>query len=184
MKEMMMKQFAGILALTLLLGGALVHAEDAAGGKADNSAANDPRHGDWSVHCVEKKDDKPGCFMYQNLFNKENKQLVMRVAIGFLEKKNEPVSMMTLPLGVGLRAGVLIQVDDNKSGQAPYEYCDKVGCRVTMKLGKEAVETMRKGKVMNVSFATVQRQKVAVPVSLKGFNEALDEVLKKNGIDK
>ncbi len=182
MKQSLKKLSTLVFTVALVFGATGALAEQAE--KADPSAAKDPRIGDWSIHCVDKKDDKPGCFIYQNLFNKENKQLVMRVAIGFLDRENGPVSMLTLPLGVGLRAGVLIQVDDNKGGQAPYEYCDKVGCRVTMKLGDDAIATMRKGKVMNVSFATVQRQKVTVPVSLNGFSKALDEVLKKNGIKK
>ncbi len=179
------RSIALLFAAGLLLAAGGVFAEQAASSGADPKAAQDPRVGDWSIHCVEQqKKDRPGCFLYQNLFDKKQKKLVMRIAIGFLEKKNEPVAMLTLPLGVGLRAGVLIKIDDNKGGEAPYEYCDRVGCRVTMKLAEEVVKSMREGKTMNISFATIQRQKVTVPVSLKGFDKAYEQVLKKNGIKK
>jgi invasion protein IalB len=66
---------------------------------------------------------------------------------------------------------------DNAALQAlQIQTCDARGCYAGMPISPENLGAMRTGTKLNVVFEDLKRQKITVPVPLKGFAEALNKL--------
>jgi invasion protein IalB len=168
-----MKLLLGCLLSALVFVFSSVFAEDA----KPTAAATKPNikaFGNWGLLCKDRVIEKPECHIFQNLSVKDSKKPVLHFAVGYVGDHDEPVAVLTLPLGVSLRVGVKIQVDEEKPALAPFEYCDQVGCRVNMRIPEKSLEMMKKGKQMMVSFADLKRKEIKLPLSMEGFTDAFN----------
>ncbi len=78
------------------------------------------------------------------------------------------------PLGVLLKNGVVIGVDDAKPKQYPYSYCNNVGCIAQVGFTGLELQALRKGKTAKITvvMANNRQNPLIIPVSLKGFAPA------------
>lgn len=134
--------------------------------------------GKWGTICDKLPNDgnKEVCFASQTLILQENNSEVLYIAIGKLPGVKEPMLAMTTPLRTFLPAGITIKIDDNPKQVLPHEFCDNIGCHLRVGVKPEVIESMKKGNKINIEFRDGIGQKLAIPVSLKGFTKAYQEL--------
>ncbi|MSR15014.1 MAG: invasion associated locus B family protein [Gammaproteobacteria bacterium] len=131
--------------------------------------------GSWTAKCEAPKGGiEGGCFIYQNLVLREGGQRVLQVAVGYVPNSQEPIALLSLPLGISLPPGVSIEIKSNEPLRFPVERCEPNGCRAGLKLKQEFVTKLAQAEQMTVRFHDAQRQPIEVPLSLKGLAEGLE----------
>jgi len=132
---------------------------------------------DWTIRCNDNPQNAAtgGCVMFQAVVNKETNRAIMQVAIGYLaqEQVKTPAAVITLPLGVRLPPGVIMQVDEKDSTNFPFERCLPEGCMVQFRLTADQIAVFKGGTAGKFTFQHASGQPVAIPFSLKGFTAAL-----------
>lgn len=136
---------------------------------------------DWFKECEMVTDEKGEqieiCQISQTLIDKDTDQPMMKIAVGYVPDKAEPVAVITLPLGIFLPPGIELQIDGKgKVGRLPINTCLPSGCQAGVQLDEEFVGRMKQGVQMTVTFGNPQGKGVAAPVSLKGFTAGLASV--------
>lgn len=136
----------------------------------------------WAIKC-EKPDEKQKaqgavevCYAFQNVITKEGSQRVLNIAVGHAPKVTDPVALITLPLGIALPPGAALIVDEDKPIRFPIERCEPGGCRAGLKLEKELLGKLTGAKKVQVSFSDAAHRPVAIPLSMKGFEAALQSL--------
>lgn len=129
---------------------------------------------DWKVGCDKKPDSEEKiCHLQQLITEGEKKNPVLMVAAGYLPGREAPTIIVTLPLGVLLPPGLTLQVDDNDAVAFPFEVCDPVGCRAGIELKDPLLKQFKSGNKAKLTFASMQRKPIGVPISLSGFTAGL-----------
>lgn len=160
-----------LISLLLAMSFASVHAaEDAI-----------PTFGDWAKNCETSKDpegvEQEICYVFQTVSNKENGQMIMQVRVGFAPGKNDPIMIVTLPLGALLPPGAAFMVDGADPVKLPFLACGREGCTtVGQPLSEAVISAMRKGDQGSVRVALLNQKVLPVPVSLKGFTRAYNSI--------
>lgn len=131
--------------------------------------------GDWRIVC-DTAESARRCSMVQHLTLKESGDTVLQMVIGHIANQDRPVALITAPLGVNLPAGLDVVVDKGKAQHYAYEFCDSSGCRVAFPLDKATLRAYRRGRYAHVTIANRQRNKITVPVSLKGFSKGIERL--------
>jgi invasion protein IalB len=139
---------------------------------------------DWFKECEMVTDEKGEqieiCQISQTLIDKDSDQPMMKIAVGYVPDKEQPVAVITLPLGIFLPPGIELQIDGTgKVGRLPINTCLPSGCQAGVQLDEDFVSRMKKGNQMTVTFGNPQGKGVAAPVSLKGFTAGLESVARK-----
>ena len=65
-----------------------------------------------------------------------------------------------------------VAIDDGKPETLQIQTCDAKGCYAGAPLTQEKLGAMSKGQKLNVVFQDLKKQKITVPVPLKGFEDA------------
>ena len=145
-----------------------------------NAAPKDGEKFDnWAIKC-EKPDEKQKsqgafevCYAFQNVVTKEGSQRVLNIAVGYAPKVTDPVALITLPLGIALPPGASLTMDEAKPIQFPIERCEPGGCRAGLKLEKALLDQLSAAKKVQIGFSDAAHRPVQIPLSMKGFTEAL-----------
>ena len=162
------RRVLAILTATLLL---------AAAGLCSAAPKDGQTFGDWAVRCEKPKNaPKETCFIFQNHVTKKDHKPVLRIAVGYLPTKNQPVAVITMPLGIALPPGVQIKVDNNEAVRVPVERCEPQGCRAGVILGDKLLAQLKAGQKAEITFDDGARHPITVPVSLKGFTAGLSSL--------
>ena len=134
----------------------------------------------WSVVCGDDKNAQT-CRMEQKLFAQKvvkGRQRTLGKMLGLTVRyagkdSRQPVLVMDLPLGVDLRAGMVLRIDNGKETTARYLRCTKNGCSSRLRLTPQMVAMMRKGSKLQIGFRPFGSAKtMVVDASLKGFTKA------------
>jgi invasion protein IalB len=137
-------------------------------------AQDSQTYGNWTAKCEAPKDGiEGGCFIFQNLVLREGGQRVLQVAVGYVPNSQEPIALLSLPLGISLPPGVSIEIKADAPLRFPVERCEPNGCRAGLKLQREFLEQLAHADQMTVRFHDAQRQPIEVPLSLKGLADGL-----------
>ena len=130
---------------------------------------------DWTVRCDENPGNAAagGCYILQNVVNKETQQPVMQFAIGRLKSDGSPVAVITVPLGIRLPPGVAMQIDQQAPERMPVERCLPEGCKIQFRLSPEQIAAFKAGAGGQLTFQDVTGRSVPIPFSLKGFTAAI-----------
>ncbi|MGM0583741.1 MAG: invasion associated locus B family protein [Pseudomonadota bacterium] len=137
-------------------------------------------HGDWEVACV---DGEAPCIMRQ--VGSTEGQEVMEVSLRRIEAQQtqqgtvEAVMDIRVPLGVLLREGVSIQIDDGEAQRGAFSICVPNGCLMREPLPNAFVTQLKRGITAKTSFALARNgesQRLEVPISLNGFTAAYDSL--------
>ena len=137
-------------------------------------AARPDRFGHWVARCeASTEEQQGGCFIIQDLVLRAGGQRVLQVAVGYVPGSSVPIAALSLPLGMSLPAGIVLQAGDATPLHFPVERCEPRGCRAGTPLAPEFLDHMAKAERMTVRFNDQKRQPVEVSVSLEGFSEGL-----------
>lgn len=137
----------------------------------------------WFVICIDEKDAKT-CRIVQKLFTEQGvkgkqrtygKVLSLTVAYGGTPR--QPVLVMDMPLGVDLRPGMVLRVDNRKEMTAPYLRCTGEGCTSRIALTPPVLAMLRRGSKLHVGFRPFSsNQTLVVDASLIGFSKAFARI--------
>lgn len=127
---------------------------------------------DWVGICTEVQGQQR-CEIQQTL-DMENEQGSMRLLSATVNKLEDQLIMqLLLPLGLDLRPGIAMQIDEAEEFTAPYLTCVQEGCLVAVLLDDARVSAMRAGQVARVGFRPFDTdQTLVVEMSLMGFTRA------------
>ena len=129
---------------------------------------------DWRLRCEKEDDDAPErCFIMQIAKSTKDKREVLRIGVRYPEPSKPPMVFLTLPLGVYLPTGLLLQIDDGETLKIPVEICLPNGCHTRMALVGDLLKRLKQGKLAKLAFHDSRQQQITVPVSLAGFTAAL-----------
>ncbi len=151
------------------------------GGTARAAEAEAP----WEVICADANDAET-CRMQQTLFldqtvESQQKRLGQLLSLTVLyvgEEARRPLLVMKLPLGVDLRPGMVLRVDNYEEIKAPYLRCTNAGREVQVELTAELVAQLKNGLNLRVGFRPFGSSKtVVIDASLKGFTRAFNRLM-------
>ena len=134
-------------------------------------------YGSWNLRCEpvpEGENDEDQCFIFQNLVLKQGGQRVFNMAVGYIANAEQPIALVTLPLGISLPPGATLTIDGDHEVRFPIERCMPAGCRAGVALTPALVAALTSGTEASVSFFDGSRQPVSVSLSLDGFSAALE----------
>lgn len=134
----------------------------------------------WSVVCADANNARTCRMVQKRLASKVVKGRrqtvgkVLGLTVRYTGKgRRQPMLVMDLPLGVDLRAGMVLRIDNGKETTARYLRCTKNGCTSRVRLTPQMVVTMRKGLNLQVGFRPFGSAKMmVVNASLMGFSRA------------
>ena len=150
-------------------------------------AIPDPKGINWERVCIDM-DDPTTCRIVQNLFlNKTvdgKSQTVGRILqVNVLyateaDTGNRTAHLsMNLPLGVDLRPGAVIRIDEDDEIPLPYLQCLADGCAISTVIDEELLQKMKLGNQLFVGFRPWGTTEITiVPASLIGFSRAFTSI--------
>ena len=129
----------------------------------------------WSVDCADTGQGL-ACKAVQTIVLAETRQLLLSVAVSKPEGDKGAAMLLHLPLGLFNPAGVTIGIDDAAPEAQQIQTCDNQGCYAGAALTPEKLAAMSKGTILKVAFEDLKKQKIVVPVPLKGFEAAFKKL--------
>jgi invasion protein IalB len=143
---------------------------------AAEGAAAAPPPG-WAARCTSASRDAPlECAIEQTAVLSKTGQLVVLVNIRVPSDTHTPVLLLQLPLGLNLPVGAKLQIDDGKVTDLQIQTCENRGCYASTPVAPEVIAALRSGKQMKVSFQTMNKETVAIPMPLADFAAAYDKI--------
>jgi invasion protein IalB len=135
---------------------------------------------DWRVKCEvvpTGEEKKEVCHILQNVMVKDSDQVMLSIGVGTPPGAEQPVALLTVPLGVFLPAGVAIKVgEEGPAARGMFQACIQGGCRALVPLDKDMITAMKGGSQAAVLMQDGARRTVGVPVSLSGFTAGFNAV--------
>lgn len=127
----------------------------------------------WQTICRSNAKDrtKMDCSVVHETLTANDRLRIAAVEIGKGEKGR--LMVLTLPMGVSLRDGAEVTTDGANKLQAAYSGCQNNGCVATIDLADKALDTIKKGKTLSVSFSDAGGNKIKADVPLIGFTAAI-----------
>jgi invasion protein IalB len=164
-------RFSLALATALLIAPAL--AQEAAPQQAPKApqATDTKEIGDWTVRCFAVKSPTP-CEMLELRVAKKGGQRILGVLFSYAPANDAHVIQISVPLGVALANGLVINADTYKSGVLKFRRCDQGGCYVESAIGSDVIGAVGKATAGKVQIVGVDGKRYDLAFSLKGFNEA------------
>jgi invasion protein IalB len=156
----------------LLLGSGAALAQ----GSAPPAAPDVKQIGDWSVRCFPIESASP-CDMYQETDEKDSHQRVLAVSLAYIPHLDRHAVQISVPLGVALQKGLVIQTDNFTSAVMHFRRCDRQGCYVEMMLDNAAITALTKsGPDAKMKIVADGGKPFDLRFSLKGFAAAHDSM--------
>jgi len=139
------------------------------------------KFGDWTQRC----DTRPGvpgkqCFLTQTIVKTEDqrKRGLLAVTVGLFGPDRKPGMVLRVPLGLAvlLPPGFKLNVPGIEPIRIVILSCLPNGCSARTPLAPDTIEAMKKADAGSVELHNLRKQVIRVPVSFKGFTEALESL--------
>lgn len=134
------------------------------------------RHGDWEVGCLA---GTTNCEMQQVAVDSEGNPVILaRVVRLPAGSEADGLAIFNTPLGTLLQPGLGFQIDAGERAGLPFEWCVQEGCIVRLGLRGEDVAAMKRGRVANLTVASIAApdQPLTLALSLSGFTAAYESM--------
>lgn len=119
----------------------------------------------WRVACASNED----CVLEQELLRvSDNTSLIRAAAIKTLERG--PSLMVSVPWGVYLPHGVVMQIDGRKGRRMGFETCNPAGCHLAVPLEGAVLKELQRGLALKIQYSDVTQQPLVLELSLIGFS--------------
>ena len=134
--------------------------------------------GDWMVRCFPVANANP-CDMFQERIAQQSQQRVLTFSMAYVPSMDRYILQMTVPLDVAIQKGLTLKVDGYTSPVMKFRMCNREGCFVQMAPDKAVVEALTRATGPNATLSIVADggKPVALPLSLKGFTAAHDDMV-------
>ncbi len=132
---------------------------------------------DWEVACIETPQGER-CRMQQTLEIQDEQARGLFLQATVRREGDQHIIEILVPLGVDLRPGIRMQVDDaGEEMDAGYVTCVQQGCVAGRELNSEQMSALRGGQALTVAFRALhQEQPFVFDVSLMGFTDASNQL--------
>lgn len=127
--------------------------------------------GDWTVRCYPVSSPSP-CEMIELRVAKKSGQRVLGFLLAYVPARDSHVVQISVPLGVSLANGLVINSDTYKSPVLKFRRCDQLGCYVEAGMGNDVVSQLGRATKADATIISVDGKRYNLVFSLKGFNEA------------
>ena len=139
------------------------------------------KNGDWFVGCQKiTVDEKPVkiCEMQQILEETSSGQAFIKISVIYPRQSKKPVLRIFTPLGVMLRKGMVMQIDDGKEIFLPFAVCvgKPPSCIVDGTMENSIVNAMKRGNGGTLTLSFGKNQQVLAPFSLSGFTKSITSI--------
>jgi len=135
------------------------------------------QHGDWQIVC---KEPPPGaknevCALVQSVTAEDKDNIGLTV---YFQKFSNGTRVLRVfaPLGILLPPGLGLKIDDKDVGHAPFLRCHTFACYAQVVVEDPLVEQLKNGKTAIFIIFQAEEAGIGIPISLKGFKEALAEL--------
>jgi len=130
----------------------------------------------WTKVCTKdqaKPDSKEACMTIREVWLDTGQFVAAAVLI---EPKGEPkkVLRVTLPLGMMLKAGTRVTIDQGQPLQDQYVACLPNGCFADFEVTAEFIASLKKGKTLLLQAINLQGQVASFPLPIADFAKAND----------
>ncbi|GAA0554898.1 invasion protein IalB [Rhizomicrobium palustre] len=126
---------------------------------------------DWTVRCFPVPSPSP-CEMIEVRVAKKTGQRILGVLLAYVPARNAHILQISVPLGISIQNGLVINADTYKSPVLKYRRCDQMGCYVEAAVGDDVIGQLSKATKAETQIVTVDGRKFNLVFSLDGFNEA------------
>jgi invasion protein IalB len=131
----------------------------------------------WAVRCASASREAPlECAMEQTAVLSKTGQTVVSVNIRVPSDTHTPEILVQLPLGFSLPGGARFQVDDGKAAEMELRTCENRGCYASASIAPDVLAALKAGKQMKVSFQTLNKEVINIPLPLTDFATAYDKI--------
>lgn len=131
----------------------------------------------WATKCTSVgRKETLDCSVEQTVVLTKTRQFLLSVVVRLPPKTREPGMMIHLPLGLFLPAGVILQLEGQKPQQLQVQTCDSKGCYVGTAVSSSMLAALKQNKHLTIIFEDLPKNKISVPVPLKGFAEAYQKI--------
>lgn len=146
---------------------------------AQTSAPTLENFGDWDVRCFPVKSASP-CEAIYLAVEKQTRQRVTGVTVVYSPSQDHYVMQVAVPLGVAIPDGLVIQTSKFTTGKLPFRRCDEAGCYVETGIDSKMIDALKGASASqaNLAIAWANGKKAQLPLSLKGFGDAVAEMVK------
>lgn len=159
-------------------------AAPAAGGApaaAAAPAAKDEKDKNFWVKLCEKtpsiadpKKEMSVCLTHHEQLESTSGMVLVSVAIRQIEGQDKEGLMVMVPLGMQLRPGVLLKIDeDAKPLELPFTLCHPMGCTAEIEATKEIMDKLKKAKMLAVGAINLGGKTIGFRVPMAGFDKTL-----------
>lgn len=140
-------------------------------------AQNAPPREAWATNCTSPARGQPqDCVMEQRAIASETGQAIAQITIRVPQDTKKPVTMVQVPLGMFLPAGLSVDVDGTLSQIFPFQTCNNGGCFVGFPIPDAMLKAMFNGNKLNITFQNLNKKPVVLPMSLAGFTGAFNRI--------
>jgi invasion protein IalB len=144
---------------------------------ADQGSATAPPQPGWAARCSSvSRDAPPECAVEQTAVLSKTGQLIVLVNIRVPSDTRAPIALVQLPLGLNLPAGAKLQIDDGKAVDLQVQTCEARGCYAGTPVAPDMLAALKSGKQLKVSFQTMSKETIAIPMPLGDFGAAYDKI--------
>ena len=167
----MIKHLCFLTSFLLLQFSGTVRAQDGSVVTEDNQV------GDWLVRCITEGDFPRECFMVTRAANAlEQRDLAIIQVLRVLPENSlngeRFAAQLTTPTNVNVRAGILIQVDQNLIASVDYEVCTQRNCVTTFAVTDDMISALSLGFAGTLLLTDATGTQVSASFSLDGFSRA------------
>jgi invasion protein IalB len=130
----------------------------------------------WASRCASAgRKSELDCSVDQSVALKTG-QIVVQFTVAIQAASKAPIAIVVLPLGIFLPGGAKVEVDDQKPFDLTLETCDQRGCYGNASISPDLLSAMKTGKTLTVSFTTIAKETVNIPLQLSEFAEAYGKI--------
>ena len=130
---------------------------------------------EWTKVCgKDPTANKQVCYTTRDFSAEAGKPPVLALAVYDVQGDDTRIVRMLMPIGLMLRPGFRFVVDGGPPTDGSYEICFPNGCFAEAKIKGNTLDTMKKGKTIDVSVRNRDNAEVVFAVPLDGFGTAFD----------
>jgi invasion protein IalB len=133
----------------------------------------------WAFSCsAAQRSAERNCDVTETIVlnDKAGSRAILKVTIGISPPTRKPAMMIALPHGIYLPAGVRLTIDGKEWLPASIQTCDNAGCYVGLPIDSDARARLEGGRALQITFQSLDRKEVVLPVSLTGLGDALAKI--------
>jgi invasion protein IalB len=96
--------------------------------------------------------------------------------VQLVEPQGDPRKLLRVivPLGMQLRPGTRVIIDQGQPATAPYSICFPVGCMADYEINADTIAQMKKGQMLTIQAINMQGSAINLPLPLADFAKAYD----------